>query len=117
MKIINSERAIDNMIWICDRIKTRLLIQLEKYDLDVPIQVEIEYRLESKEVLSPSISKKTYFNHPLLIKEAYNRSENELDNLVDKAIEKAIHNHFASKGYSFDKQRIESAVCKREQVR
>jgi len=105
------------MIWVCDRIKTRLLIQLEKYDLDVPIQIEIEYSLKGKEVSSSSIAKKTYYNRPLLIKEAYNRSKNELDNLVNKAIEKAIHNHFASKGYSFDKQRIESAVCKREQVK
>jgi hypothetical protein len=91
------------MIWVCDRIKTRLFIQSEKYDLDVPIQVEIEYRLEGKEMLSPSISKKTYYNHPLLIKEAYNISEAELDNLVDKAIERAIDNHFASKGYSINK--------------
>jgi len=104
------------MIWMCARIRTHLLIQLEKYDLDVPIHVEVEFCLEGKEVLSPSISKKTYYNRPLLIKEAYNRPENELDNLVDKAIEKAIHNHFASKGYSINKQRIESAVCKREQV-
>ena len=88
------------MIWVCDRIKTRLFIQSEEYDLDVPIQIEIEYCLEGKEVLSQPISKKIYYNRPLLIKEAYNRSVNELDNLVDKAIEKAIHSHFAVKGYS-----------------
>jgi len=88
------------MVWVCDRIKTRLFIQSEKYGLDVPIQVEIEYFLQGKEVLSQSISKKIYYNRPLLIKEAYHRSVNELDNLVDKAIEKAIHSHFVSKGYS-----------------
>jgi hypothetical protein len=84
---------------VCDRIKTRLFIQSEKYDLDVP-QVEIEYCLQGKEVLSQSISKNIYYNRPLLIKEAYHRSVNELDNLVDKAIEKTIHSHFVSKEYS-----------------
>ncbi len=88
------------MIWVCDRVKTHLLIQMEKYDLDVPIQVEIEFCLRDKEILSSPISKKTYYNRPLLIKEAYNRSERELDTLVDKAVERAIHNHFVSKGYS-----------------
>jgi len=97
------------MIWVCDRIRTRLLIQLEKYDLDVPIQVEIEFCLEGKEVLLPSISKKTYYNRPLLIKEACNRSEYELDDLVDRAIERAIRNHFASKGYSINQSCIEAA--------
>ncbi|MGC9975191.1 MAG: hypothetical protein ABSC57_00525 [Syntrophales bacterium] len=90
------------MIWVCDGIKTHLLIQMEKYDLDVPIQIEIEFCLEGKEVLSSLISKKTYYNRALLIKEAYNRLEKELDTLVDKAVERAIHNHFVTKGYSIN---------------
>jgi hypothetical protein len=38
------------MLRIIDTVKTRLFIQEADYDLDVPIQVEIEYRLKDKEV-------------------------------------------------------------------
>ena len=98
------------MIWVCDRIKTRLLIQLERYDLDVPIQVEIEFCLDGKEVLSTPISKKVYYNRPLLLKEAHDRSEYRLDNLVDEVIEKAVLNHFAAKGYSIKEVKIPHMV-------
>jgi hypothetical protein len=90
------------MIWIIDTIKTRLFIQEADYDLDVPIQVEIEYRLKDKEVSLSSVSNKTYYNRSLLIKEARNLSEEEIDNLINQSIQKAIDDHFTTKGYTLD---------------
>lgn len=90
------------MIWIIDTIKTHLFIQEADYDLDVPIQVEIEYRLKDKEVYLSSVSKKTYYNRPLLIKEARNLSEEEIDNLTNQSIKKAIEDHFTARGYTLD---------------
>jgi hypothetical protein len=90
------------MIWIIDTIKTHLFIQEADYDLDVPIQVEIEYRLKDKEISLSSVSKKAYYNRPLLIKEARNLSEEEIDNLTNKSIQKAIEDHFTARGYTLD---------------
>lgn len=91
------------MIWIIDTIKTHLFIQAEDYDLDVPIQVEIEYRLKNQEVSLSSVSKKAYYNRPLLIKEARNLSEEEIDNLINQSIQQSIENHFKAKGYTLDR--------------
>lgn len=90
------------MIWIIDTIKTHLFIKEVDYDLDVPIQLEIEYQLNDKEVSLSSISKKAYYNRPLLIKEARSLSEDEIDNLINKSIQKAIEDHFTAKGYMLD---------------
>jgi hypothetical protein len=90
------------MIWIIDTIKTHLFIQEADYDLEVPIKVEIEYRLKNKEVSLSSISKKAYYNRPLLIREARNLSEEEIDNLISQSIQKAIEDHFTTEGYTLD---------------
>jgi hypothetical protein len=91
------------MIWIIDTIKTHLFIQEADYDLDVPIQVEIEYRVRDKEVSLSSVSKKIYYNRPLLVKEAKNFSEEEIDKLINQSVQKAIENHFTAKGYTFNR--------------
>ncbi len=31
------------MIWVVEKLKTRLYLRESQYDLDVPIQIEIEY--------------------------------------------------------------------------
>lgn len=87
------------MLWIVDTIRTRLVLEEGRCDLDVPIVIEIEYQLDGMRVLSSSVSR-VYYNRPLLVKEAPSRSEGELDRLIDKTIQRAVHLHFRSRGYS-----------------
>jgi len=93
------------MLWVVDRIKTRLVLDEAGLFLDVPIQIEIEYGLEGTCVRSASMTKKIYFNRPLLLKECPSRSARELDRLVEEAVWKAIEAHFAARHYTFEKGR------------
>jgi hypothetical protein len=85
-----------------EKFKTRLSIAEPTYDVDVPIQIEIEYGLEGTQVDAPSISKKVRYNRPLLIKEAYSRTAEELDHMVDQHVQSAIRGHLSSRGYVLD---------------
>lgn len=86
------------MLWVVDTIRTRLFLQEERYDLDVPIVIEIEYQLEGVKVISFAVSR-LYYNRPLLLKEAVSRSEKDIDSLIDKVVQRAVRVHFASRGY------------------
>ena len=92
------------MIWMIEKFKTRLYISEITYDVDVPIQIEIEYGLEGKQVDAGSISKKVHYNRPLLIKQARSRTAEELDHIVDQHIQYAIRRHLCSRGYVFDEE-------------
>ena len=87
------------MIWMIEKFKTRLYIKEITYDVDVPIQIEIEYRLEGERVDAGSISKKVHYNRPLLIKEARSRTAEELDHMVDQHVQYAIRGHLSSSCY------------------
>jgi hypothetical protein len=87
-----------------EKFKTRLYIAETAYDVDVPIQIEIEYGLEATHVDAPSISKKVRYNRPLLMKEARGRTPEELDHLVDEHVKHAIRRYFSSRGYVFDEK-------------
>jgi len=89
------------MIWMIEKFKTRLYIKEIPYDVDIPIQIEIEYGLEGKRVDAGSISKKVHYNRPLLIKEAPSRTAEELDHMVDQHVQSAIQRHLSSRGYIF----------------
>jgi hypothetical protein len=84
------------MIWMVEKLQTRLCLSEPRYDL------EIEYRLEGKKVFSSGLSKKVHYNRPLLLKEARSRSEAELDHLVDQEVQRAISAHFLARGYVFE---------------
>jgi hypothetical protein len=86
------------MIWTIDKFKTRLRLEEGSYDLDVPIQIEIEYQLEGQRVHASSISRKIRYNRPLLIKESPSRSAAELDRIINQEVQDAIQRHFASRG-------------------
>ncbi len=75
------------MIWVVDKIKTRLVLDEAGLLLDVPIQVEIEYELDGTRVRASSASKKIYFNH---------------SRLVDEAVRRAIGSYFSTRGYLFE---------------
>jgi hypothetical protein len=90
------------MLWVVDKIKTRLVLDEAGLLLDVPIQVEIEYELYGTRVRASSASKKIYFNHPRLLKECPGRTAAELDRLVDEAVRRAIESHFSTRGYLFE---------------
>lgn len=92
------------MLWVVDRIKTRLVIDEAGLLLDVPIQIEIEYGLEGTSIRSASMTKRIYFNRPLLLKECPGRSAGELDRLVEEAVWKAIEAHFTARQYTFEKE-------------
>ena len=91
-------------MWMIEKFKTRLSIKEITYDVDIPIQIEIEYRLEGKRVDAGSISKKVHYNRPLLIKEAYSRTAEELDHMVDQHIQSAIRRHLSARGYVLDEE-------------
>lgn len=91
------------MIWMTEKLKTRLYLREFQYDLDVPIQIEMEYPLEGNKVLSSSLSRKIRYNRPLFIKEARSRSAAELDHIVNQEVQQAIESHFLSRGYAFEK--------------
>jgi len=92
------------MIWMIEKLKTRLFLEEVTYDLDIPIQIEIEYRLEGNKVDSSSISRKVRYNRPLLIKEARSRSVEQLDRMIDQEVQKAIERHLSSRGYILGKE-------------
>jgi len=92
------------MIWMIEKFKTRLCIKEITYDVDVPIQIEIEYGLDGKRVDARSLSKKVRYNRPLLIKEASSRTAEELDHMVDQHVEYTIRRHLSSRGYVFDEK-------------
>jgi hypothetical protein len=87
-----------------EKFKTRLSIKETTYDVDIPIQIEIEYGLEGERVDARSISKKVLYNRPLLIKEAPSRTAEELDHMVDEHVQSAIRGHLSSRGYVFDEE-------------
>ena len=90
------------MIWMVEKLRTRLCLRESQDDLDVPIQIEIEYQLEGKKVFSSALSKKVRYNRPLLVKKARSRSEAELDHMVSQEVQRAIRGHFLSRGYIFE---------------
>ncbi|MFB0508482.1 MAG: hypothetical protein ACETWT_17290 [Thermodesulfobacteriota bacterium] len=92
------------MIWMIEKFKTRLYIKEITYDVDVPIQIEIEYRLKGERVDAGSISKKVHYNRPLLIKEVRSRTAEELDHIVDQHVKYAIRRHLSSRGHVFDEE-------------
>jgi hypothetical protein len=92
------------MIWMIEKFKTRLSIREITYDVEVPIQIELEFGLEGKRVDPGSISKKVRYNRPLLIKEARSRTAEELDHMVDQHVQSAIGRHLSSRGYVFDEE-------------
>jgi len=95
------------MIWVIEKLKTRLYLKESRYDLDVPIQIEVEYQLEGDKVLPSSLSRKIRYNRPLLVKEAISQPVAELDHLVNQEVQRAIEGHFSSKGYVFEKKGLE----------
>jgi hypothetical protein len=92
------------MIWVVDRIKTRLILDEAGLLLDIPIQIELEYELDGTTVQASSASKKIYFNRPALLKECPGRSAEELDRLVDQAVWRAIESHFSARNYYFERE-------------
>jgi hypothetical protein len=87
-----------------EKFKTRLYVSEITYDVDVPIQIEIEYGLEGKRVDARSISKKVRYNRPLLIKEVRSRTAEELDHMVDQHVQYEIRGHLSSRGYVFNEE-------------
>jgi hypothetical protein len=92
------------MIWMIEKFKTRLYIKEITYDVDIPIQIEIEYGLEGERVDARSISKKVRYNRPLLIKEVPSRTAEELDHMVDQYVQYEIRRHLSSSGYVLDEE-------------
>ena len=92
------------MIWMIEKFKTRLSIKETTYDVDIPIQIEIEYGLEGERVDARSISKKVRYNRPLLIKEVHSRTAEELDHMVDQHVQYVIRDHLSSRGYVLDEE-------------
>jgi hypothetical protein len=91
------------VIWIIDKLRTCLYLGEFQDDLDVPIQIEIEYQLEGNKVISSFLSSKIRYNRPLLIKEARSRSVAEFDHIINQEVQRAIESHFCSRGYVFEK--------------
>jgi hypothetical protein len=91
------------MVWMIEKLITRLYLREFQYDLHVPIQIEVEYQLEGDKVFSSSLSRKIRYNRPLLIKEARSRSAAELDHLVNQEVQRVIEGHFLSGRYVFKK--------------
>jgi hypothetical protein len=90
------------MVWMIEKLITRLFLREFQYDLHVPIQIEVEYQLEGDKVFSSSLSKKIRYNRPLLVKEAKSRPLTELDHMVNQEVEGVIEDHFLSRGYVFE---------------
>jgi hypothetical protein len=95
------------MIWMVEKLKTRLCLKETQYNFDVPIQIEIEYQLEGDKIFSPSLSREIHYNRPLLVKEAISRSVAELDHLVNQEVQRAMEGHFSSRGYVFERKDLE----------
>ena len=94
------------MIWMIEKLRTRLYLPEFRYDLDVPIQIEVEYQLEGDKVFSSSLTRKVRYNRPLLIREARSRLAAELEHLVNQEVQRVIRGHFLSRGYVFENHGI-----------
>jgi hypothetical protein len=46
------------MVWMIEKLITRLYLREFQYDLHVPIQIEVEYQLEGDKVFLSSLSRK-----------------------------------------------------------
>jgi len=90
------------MIWVIEKLRTRLYLKESQYDLDVPIEIEVEYQLEGNKVFSSSVSRKIRYNRPLLVEEAISWPVAELDHLVNQEVQRSIEGHFSSRGYIFE---------------
>ena len=91
------------MIWMIEKLRTRLYLRESQYDLDVPIQIEIEYQLEGNKVFSSPLSRKIRYNRDLLIKEARSRLVAELDDMINQEVQRVIEGHLSSRGYVIEK--------------
>jgi hypothetical protein len=91
------------MIWMIEKLRTRLYLREFQYDLEVPIQIEMEYPLEGSKVFSSSLSRKIRYNRSLLFKEVRSRSAAELDHMVNQEVQRVIESDFLSRGYAFEK--------------
>jgi hypothetical protein len=91
------------MFWMIEKLITWLYLREFQYDLIIPIQIEIEYRLEETKVFLSSLSRKIGYNRCLLAKEARSRSSAELDHWVKQEVQRGIEGHFLSKGYALEK--------------
>jgi hypothetical protein len=90
------------MIWIVDSFTTHLFLRESACDLEVPIRVKIEFRLKGRTVHASSITKKVYYNRPLLIAEGCRNTPEELDSLIERTVTKAIKNHLGRYGLVLD---------------
>lgn len=70
--------------------------------LKIPIRVEVEYGLEGSTVTS--LSKKTLYNLPYLIKQYPKLNQDKLKAAIDQTVNKELSDHFKVKGYTHRSQ-------------
>jgi hypothetical protein len=58
--------SVGIMIWMVEKVRTRLYLREFQHNIHVPIQIEVEYQLEGDRVFSSSLSRNIRYNRPLL---------------------------------------------------
>jgi len=90
------------MIWVVERLIVYHFIDLGFEMLKIPIRVEVEYGLEGSTVTS--LSKKTLYNLPYLIKQYPKLNQEKLKAAIEQTVKKELSDHFKVRGYTYRNQ-------------
>lgn len=90
------------MIWVVERLIVYHLIDMGFEMLKIPIRVEVEYGLEGSTVTS--LSKKTLYNLPYLVKQYPKLNQDKLRAAIEQTVKKKLSDHFKVKGYTYRSQ-------------
>ncbi len=86
------------MIWVIEKLILHHFIDMGYEKVKIPIRVEVEYGLDGFRVTS--ISKKTLYNLPCLIKRYPKLSKVRLKNAIEETVENGLSEHFKARGYT-----------------
>ena len=87
------------LIWVVDKQIVRHLIERSGQMVELPIRVAFEYALEGNAVVEGSLTLKTLYNKPSVLKCFPGFDPDELESEVQHTVERAIDEHLAMAGF------------------
>lgn len=100
------------MIWVVERLIVYHSLDMGFETLKIPIRVEVEYGLDGSTITS--LSKKTLYNLPYLMKQYPKLNQDKLRTAIEQTVEKGLSDRFKLKGYTIGVSSQHPAVSKRE---
>lgn len=88
---------VEGMIWVVEKLIIYHFLDMGFEMLKIPIRIEVEYELDGSTIAS--LSKKTLYNLPYLVKQYPKLNQDKLRAAIEQTIEKGLSDHFRLKGY------------------